>query len=484
MSKTQIPSAFNKYQIIRPYLEQGVSLSRIAKTKDLNLKTLSRWVKKYKISGLKGLERKPRSDKGKRKLITKELEEIIEALILKKPPLSLAAIHRKAVEIAKKGKFQLPTYRVVWDIAHQLDPALVVLAHKGHQIYGQTYELLHRHETKVSNEIWQADHTPLDIALVDENGDIRKPWLTIIIDDFSRAISGYFLSFDAPCSFHTALALRQAIWRKSNVKWIVCGIPSILYTDHGSDFTSRHIEMVCADLKIQLVFSTVGKPRGRGKVERFFLSLNQLLLMNFSNYAPLKTPLPKTKMTLEDFTPLLEAFILEKYHNQSHSTTKVAPLKKWSSANFIPQLPNSLEQLDLLLLTVAKPRKVRRDGIYFQNFRYMTTTLSSYIGTTVIIRYDPRDLAQISVFFKGNFLCHAICQELAGHTISLKDVIKARRKTKNERTRIINHRTTLLEEIVTEKNYQKALRKKKKQRVFSKHSKSSTLKSLKRYEND
>jgi transposase InsO family protein len=31
----------------------------------------------------------------------------------------------------------------------------------------------------------------------------------------------------------------------------VCGIPQVLYTDHGSDFTSRHIEQVCVDLKIQ-----------------------------------------------------------------------------------------------------------------------------------------------------------------------------------------------------------------------------------------
>src|SRR5512135_1367599 len=57
----------------------------------------------------------------------------------------------------------------------------------------------------------------------------------------------------------------QAIWRKSQPGWYICGIPQVLYTDHGSDFTSRHIEQVAADLKIRLIFSTGGKPRGRGK---------------------------------------------------------------------------------------------------------------------------------------------------------------------------------------------------------------------------
>jgi transposase InsO family protein len=56
----------------------------------------------------------------------------------------------------------------------------------------------------------------------------------------------------------TALALRQAIWRKEDARWKVCGIPEVLYTDNGSDFTSRHLEQVSADLKIRLVFSTPG----------------------------------------------------------------------------------------------------------------------------------------------------------------------------------------------------------------------------------
>ena len=69
-----------------------------------------------------------------------------------------------------------------------------------------------------------------------------------------------------PSTIQTALALRQAICRKAQPGWHVCGIPQVLYSDHGSDFTSLHLEQVAADLKIRLIFSTVGKPRGRGKI--------------------------------------------------------------------------------------------------------------------------------------------------------------------------------------------------------------------------
>jgi len=102
--------------------------------------------------------------------------------------------------------------------------------------------------------------------------------LTVSLDDHSRAVPGYAVNLTAPSSLQTALALRQAIWSKSDPAWQVCGIPAILYSDHGSDFTSRHLEQVCADLHIQLVHSTPGMPRGRGKIERFFGSVNELFM--------------------------------------------------------------------------------------------------------------------------------------------------------------------------------------------------------------
>ena len=82
------------------------------------------------------------------------------------------------------------------------------------------------------------------------------------------------------------MALRQAIWRKGRPGWQVCGIPGILYSDHGSDFTSHHLEQVAADLKIRLINSMVGRPRGRGRIERSFESVSQVLLPRLPGYGP------------------------------------------------------------------------------------------------------------------------------------------------------------------------------------------------------
>ena len=126
------------------------------------------------------------------------------------------------------------------------------------------------------------------------------------------AIAGYAVNLDAPSALQTALALRQAIWRKSEPGWHVCGIPDAFYTDHGSDFTSRHLEQVAIDLKIRLVFSRQGKPRGSGKIERYFDTINQMCLPTLPGYAPRGTPdrAGQARLSLAELDAAIGRFII------------------------------------------------------------------------------------------------------------------------------------------------------------------------------
>lgn len=160
---------------------------------------------------------------------------------------------------------QAPSYRIVRDIVHSLPNDLRTLAQQGSRRFGELYDLVHRREASRPNALWQADHTQLDIILLDEDGTEGRPWLTAVIDDYSRSVAGYFLGFDPPSSLRTSLAMRQAIWRKSDPHWQVCGIPDVLYVDNRADFVSKHLEQVAVDLKMRLVFST---PGSRGAAAR------------------------------------------------------------------------------------------------------------------------------------------------------------------------------------------------------------------------
>jgi putative transposase len=441
-SEAQRSQALDRFGLLRPFLEDGVPLAEVARQHKLPLRTLERWLHRYRERGLAGLVRKPRISRGQHQLPA-ELQHCIEGLALRRPRLSAAAIHRKVAEVAKAHGWLVPSYSTVFSIVRGLAPDLVMLAHLGTKVYADRFELLYRREAGRPNEMWQADHTPLDLWVLDEHGRAARPWLTIILDDYSRAVAGYALSLHAPSSIQTALALRQAIWRKGDPHWSVCGIPETFYTDHGSDFTSQHLEQVAADLQMALVFSIAGKPRGRGKIERIFLSVNQLFLCHQPGYSPSGSPPAKPVLTLPELDARLRTFLVETYQQQPHSETGIAPRKRWEAHEFLPRLPDSLEQLDLLLLTVAKPRRVHQDGIHFQGFRYLDITLAAYVGEDVVIRYDPRDMAELQVYFGDKFLCRAINPELAGETVALKDIIRARNRRRREL------RTTLAEREAT-----------------------------------
>lgn len=44
------------------------------------------------------------------------------------------------------------------------------------------------------------------------------------------------------------------------------------------------------------------------------------------------------------------------------------------------------------------------DGIHFQGFGYLDLPLVASIGEAVVIRYDPRDMAELRLYHQGRFL--------------------------------------------------------------------------------
>jgi putative transposase len=183
-------------------------------------------------------------------------------------------------------------------------------------------------------------------------------------------------------------------------------------------------------------------------VERFFETVNQRFLADLPGYAPAGQGHRPPALLLGTLDDAFKRFVLDDYHQTPHSATGVAPQARWRSEGFLPQMPESLEQLDLLLLTVAKPRQVHQDGIRFQALRYIDPTLAAYVGEAVTIRYDPRDMAEIRIYHNNRFLCRAVCQELAGETVSLKDIVRARNRRRRELHKIITARRSLVDQVL------------------------------------
>jgi putative transposase len=80
--------------------------------------------------------------------------------------------------------------------------------------------------------------------------------------------------------------------------------------------------------------------------------------------------------------------------------------------------------------------------------RYMTTMLAAYVGEDVLLRYDPRDMAEIRVFYRDGFLCRAICQEIAGATLSLREIVRTRDQRRRQLRQTLQERQKTVESLL------------------------------------
>src|SRR5699024_7706898 len=147
--------------------------------------TLQRWLAAYRRDGIAGLL--PTLPKRERRTHP-ELQTLIEGLALSKPKLSTAAITRKAQAKATQRAWPMVSYSTVRAIVTALDPGMVTLAHQGSAAYLDNYEIIWRHRAERPNATWQADHTELDIVILDTNQKPVRPWMTGILDDHSRVV--------------------------------------------------------------------------------------------------------------------------------------------------------------------------------------------------------------------------------------------------------------------------------------------------------
>lgn len=446
MTEMQRVQALERFEVIRPYVEGRVSQTEIARGASVPLRTIQRWVGSYRKEGLAGLARKGRLDRGQSRGLRKEQVMLVEGLALQSLRRPVTSIHVLVREVAQEQGWPLPSYAQVYRIVRKMPKDLETLGREGKTAYREAFDLVYRREARSANEIWQADHCQLRLFLKNEQGKVQMPLLTVIEDDYSRAIVGYRVSWSAPSALQTALTLRGAIKVKEDARWPMYGVPKCLYTDHGSDFLSKHMEAVAVDLKMALMFLQVGRPRGRGKVERFFRTVREEVLVNLPGYAPKVKEDRRMQqeieaeareaacLTLLEFEGIFQDWLLNTYHGRKHTETQVAPTERWCDAGVIPVLPKEERQLDLLLFQPRRRNIVHQEGITLRGAWYMHPLLAGHIGEVVIIRYDPMDLETIRVYEGGQeegFLCEASCVERGGPAVSVQEILAERRKQQN-----------------------------------------------------
>lgn len=396
---------------------RATAATKLGKT-SVSAATIYNWIRAFKADGINGLEHQRHRDHGQSSLHPTLRQYIID--LLQTQDIALAEVHRLSEREARALELdatQFPSYDQVRFIDSQLSTAAKLYGAKGVRAYRKTNELVTRFEAEHPNRIWQCDHHLLDILII--NPRTKKPdrvWITAIIDDYSRAIMGFHLSFDPPNSLHIALALFHAMTKKADERWVMHGIPEILYVDNGKDFKSKHIHTICLHFGIELRPHEPYLARSKGKIERWFRTLKDMCLKYLDGYiagSPQERPAKVTPtLTFEQLYTTIYAFILETYHERVHSETKEKPRVRWHTA--LKPVRFVANEADLDHLLEDKPCIVQNDGITFRGRRYTDVegTLASQIGTSVRIFFNRNDVSWVRVWARDTtqerFLCVAV----------------------------------------------------------------------------
>jgi putative transposase len=264
----------------------------------------------------------------------------------------------------------------------------------------------------------QIDHTPVDLIVVDEinRKPLGRPWLSLVIDNASRMVCGFFLSMIPPSSIAVALALAHCVapkdlWladRELSFEWPVSGLPDLVYMDNAKEFHAEALRSAAQEHGIDLEFRPRGLPHFGGHIERLIGTMMGAVHLipgtTFSNVAE-RGDYSSVKNAVMTLPELERWFALQVhvYHSTIHSNLKMTPLTAWKQAVAareapIRQMSNADQHTFFLDLLPGERRRIRRDGIRLFNIHYWSNVLSPLAGRVsapVLVKFDPRDLSTI-----------------------------------------------------------------------------------------
>ena len=351
--------------------------------KTYSASTLESWHYAYQLQGFEALQRQPRKDKGTRKALSPEACQALLDLRQKHPELKIKVLVRQLVEkgVLQQGTFSLPSvYRFL--AAHQMD-AHSIKHNPPPPGSGPTKTF----ECPLANDLWMTDMM-FGPTLKLASGQVIHTRLFALLDDCSRLIPhAQYYDSEKLCCFLDCLRLGLA--RR--------GFPEKLYTDQGKIFTSHHLQIVCANLKVRLCHAKPFAAWSKGKIERWFRTLQQ----DFEARLVIDPA-----HSLEELNQRLWRWVEGEYHQRPHSALNgQTPAERFTQRAV--NLRTADPQTDWHALFLSRvPRRVRLDATVSLQ-RQLWEVPVHLRGRVIELRFNPFDWARVEVWREDKYVALA-----------------------------------------------------------------------------
>ncbi len=317
------------------------------------------------------------------------------------------------------------------------------------------------------NAVWQIDHTPVDICIVDDvyRRNIGRCWITVAIDVFSRCVVGFYLSLDKPNATSVGMCLVHAILPKQGwlaahgieLSWPNWGKPVTVHADNDKTFRCDMVTRAAKSHGINLEWRPVRKPRWGGHIERllgtFNTEIHSLPGTTFSSpeergeYKPHE----EAALTFMELEKYIALYLVGRYHIKFHNGIKRSPIKKYEGGILgdgvalgigLPEPEKDPFRLRLDFLPLKTPT-VQSNGITWDGITYYDPVLDPWIHAKdpenpnekrkFICRRDPRDISIIWFLDPEKDTYFKIPYRNCEHpSINLWELLEVKRQIKQE----------------------------------------------------
>ncbi len=425
-----------KFIAIKPLLDGATKLEKEAHAKKLGIHvtTLYRWLKHYKSTGtLMGLIPKKEGRREGDNRIESRAEAIIQKMIqehfLTRQKPTVQYVINKVLSACYKENITPPSSNTIRRRISKISE-YERLKRQGNRSMAQTKfdPAAGQYKADYPLQVAQIDHTQADIILVDDDTrqSIGRPWITLMIDIYSRMILGYYLSLDAPSATSDAMCIANAVTPKDewlfqkgiDAEWNAWGFMQTIHADNGPDFQSETLQKSCTAYGIHMNYRPIGKTNYGGHIERLIgtvmKSVHSIPGTTFSNIRERQTydSDGNACMTFSEFDKWVVTFITKVYHKRKHSTLQMSPEAKWKEGIFgglnqdgIGYPPKPADPVTIMIDFLPMfTRTIQKNGVNIDGLNYYDHVLRHLINkvdsTTHkkekhIFRRDPRDISYI-----------------------------------------------------------------------------------------
>jgi putative transposase len=272
-------------------------------------------------------------------------------------------------------------------------------------------------------EIGHIGHTELDVELccVATGQVLDRPWITLLLDAFSRRILALYLTFDPPSYRSCMMVLRDCVRRHAR-------LPQFVVVDGGHEFESTYFETLLARYECTKKTRPPAKARYGSVLERLFRTCNTQFIYNLRGNTQITRnvrqvtrsvdPQERATWTLRELNERLNEYCFDVYDRMEHPALGQSPREAFgrgfeaSGSRLQRLIPYDQNFLLSTMPSTAKGtamlcpgRGVKINHVYYWSDVFRDPELE---GRPVPVRYDPFDVGTAYAFCRNQWVeCHS-----------------------------------------------------------------------------